>query len=68
MLLKTVFSNKKKKKFNKVLSPIFKNWFTLSPDFHACSTRSSTLDGLVVPTHKIKLYERNPVNVSAIYT
>ena len=53
--------------FNKCLPTIFKNWFTLSSDFHIYSTRWSNLSCLVVPPHNTKLYGRNSDNVSAIY-
>ena len=48
----------KNKHFNKFLPTIFKNWFTLSSDFHTCSTRLSNLGCLLVPVHNTKLYGR----------
>ena len=44
------------------MSNIFKNWFTLSSDIHTYNTR------IVVPPHNTKLYGRNPVNISAVYS
>ena len=38
-----------KKCFNKFLPTIFENWFTLSSDFHACSTCWSNLGFFTVP-------------------
>ena len=37
------------KYFNKCLPTIFKNWFTLSSDFHTYNTRWSNLGCIVVP-------------------
>ena len=56
------------KYFNKCLPAIFKNWFTLSSDFHTYKTRWSNLGCIVVPPHNTKLYGRNSVNISAVYT
>ena len=54
------------KYFNKCLPTIFKNWFTLSSDFHTYNTRRSNLCCIVVPPHNAKLYGRNSVNISAV--
>ena len=54
------------KHFNKCLPTIFKSWFTLSSDFHTYNTHWSNLGCIVVPPHK--LYGRNSVNVSAVYS
>ena len=56
------------KYFIKFSPTLFKNWFTLSFDFHAYSTCWSNLNCLIVPPHNTKLYGRNSVYVSAIYT
>ena len=56
------------KYFNKCLPTIFKNWFTLSSDFHTYNTRWSNLGCIVVPPHNTKLYGRNSVNISAVYS
>lgn len=56
------------KYFNKFLPTIFKNWFTLSFDFHTYSNLWSNFSCLAVPPHKTKLYGRNSVDISAIYT
>ena len=39
------------KHFNKCLATIFKNWFTLSSDFHTYNTGWSNLGCIVVPPH-----------------
>ena len=44
---------------NKCLPTIFKNWFTLSSDFHTYNIRWSNLGCIVVPPHNIKLYDCN---------
>ena len=51
------------KYFNKCLFTIFKNWITLSSDFHSCITRWSNLGCIVVPLHNAKLYGRNSINI-----
>ena len=56
------------KNFNKVSPTIFKNWFTLSTDSHVYDMCWSSLGCLVVPPHKTKLYGRNSINISVIYT
>ena len=56
------------KYFKKCLPTIFKNWFILSSDFQTYSTRWSNLGCIVVPPHNTKLYGRNLVNISAIYS
>ena len=56
------------KYFNKCLPTIFKNGFTLSSDFHTYKTRWSNLGCIVVPPHNTKLYRRNSVNISAVYS
>ena len=56
------------KYFSKCLPAIFKDWFTLSSDFHTYSTRWSNLACIVVPPHNAKLYGRNSVNISAVYS
>ena len=42
------------KYFNKCLPIIFKNWFTLSSDFHDYNTRLSNLGCTVLPPHNTK--------------
>ena len=64
-LEKCLFINKC---FNKCLPTIFKNWFTLSSDFHTYNTCWSNLGCTVVPPHSTKLYGRNSVNISAGYS
>ena len=56
-----------KKYFNKCLSAIFKNWCTLSSDFHTYNICWFSLGCIVVPHHNTKLYRRNSVNISAVY-
>ena len=56
------------KYFNKCLPTIFKNWFTLSSDFYIYSTHWSNIGCIVVPRHNTKLYGRNSVNISAVYS
>ena len=56
------------KYFNKCLPTVFKNWFTLSSDFHTYNTRWSNWGCIVVPPRNTKLYGRNSVNISAVYT
>ena len=58
----------KNKYFNKCLSTVFKNLFTLSSGFHAYNTRWSNLGCIVVPPHNAKLSGRNSVNISAVYS
>ena len=54
--------------FNQTLPTPFKNWFTLSTDSHTHNTRWSNLGFLKIPSHKITIYGRQSVNISAIYT
>ena len=57
------------KYFNKCLHTIFKNRFTRSSDFHTYNTRWFNLDCIVVSTpHNTKLYGRNSVNISTVYS
>ena len=56
------------KYFNNFLPIIFKNWFTLSTDFHIYNTHWSNLGCLVVPPYNTKLYGRNTVSFSGVYT
>ena len=51
------------KYFKKSLPTIFKNWFTLSSDFHTYNTPWSNLGCIVVPPYNNKLYGRNSVNI-----
>ena len=53
--------------FNKCLPTIFKNWFTLSSDFHTYNTWCN-LGCIVVPPHNTELYGRTSVNTSAVYS
>ena len=43
-------------------TPIFKNWFSLSSDFHTYNTRWSK------PPHNTKLYGRNSFKIGAVYS
>ena len=54
--------------FSQTLRTPFKNWFTLSTDSHTHNTRRSNLGCLKIPPHKTKIYGRQSVNISAIYT
>ena len=56
------------KYFNKCLPTIFKNWFTLSFDFHTYVTCWSNLGCIVVLAHNTKLNGRNSVNIGAVYS
>ena len=47
---------------------VFKNWFTLSSDFYTYNTHWSNLSCIVVPPLNTKLYGRNSVNISAVYS
>ena len=52
--------------FNQTLPTPFKNWFTLSTDSHTDNTRWSLLGCLKIPPHKVEIYGRQSVNISAI--
>ena len=54
--------------FNQTLSTLFKNLFTLSTDSHTHNTRWSNLGCLKIPPHKTKIYGRQSVKISAIYS
>ena len=41
---------------------------TISSHFHNYNTRWSSLGCIVVPPHNTKLYGRNSVNISTVYT
>ena len=56
------------KYFNKCLGAIFKNWFTLSSDFHTYNTCWPNLGCIVVPPQNTKLFGRTSVNISAVYS
>ena len=56
------------KYFNKCLPTNFKNWFTLSSDFYTYNTRWSNLGCVVVARRNTKLYGKNSVNISAVYS
>ena len=58
------------KYFNKCLSTIFKNRFTLSSDFYTYNTRCFNLGCIVVPLppHNTKIYGRNSVNIRTVYS
>ena len=56
------------KYFNKCLPTVFENWFTLSSDFHTYNTRWSDLGYIVVHPYNTKLYEKNSVNIRAVYS
>ena len=55
------------KYFNKRLCTIFKNWFTISSDFHTYSTCWPNLGCIIVPPNT-KLYGMTSVNISTICT
>ena len=54
--------------FNQTLPTSFKHWFTLSTDSHTHNRRSSKLGCLKSPLLNTKIYGRQSVNDSAIYT
>ena len=54
--------------FNQILPTPFKHWFTLSTDSHTHNTRSSKLGCLKSLSLNTKIYGRQFVNDSAIYT
>ena len=56
------------KSFKQQLPQPFDNWFGLSSNFHTHNTRWSNLGCLNVPSHRTKLYGRNSVCISAIFT
>ena len=56
------------KSFKHQLSQPFDNWFGLSSNFHTHNTRWSNLGCLNVSSHRTKLYGRNSVCISAIFT
>ena len=64
-LEKCLFINKC---FNKCLLIIFKNWFTVSSDFHTYYTCYSNLGCIVLTPHNTKLCGRNSVSISAVYS
>ena len=66
LLLKIVFSLKIIS--TKPYQQLLKNWFTFSTDSHIHNLRWSNLACLKIPPHKTTIYERQSVNISAIYT
>ena len=54
--------------FKQQLPQPFDNWFGLSSNFVTHNTRWSNLGCLNVPSHRTKLYGRNCVCISAIFT
>ena len=54
--------------FNQTLPTPFKNWFPHSTDSHTHNTRWSNLGCLKIPPHKTKIYGRQSIKISAIYT
>ena len=56
------------KSFKHQLPQPFDNWFELSSNFHTHNTSWLNLDCLNVPSNKAKLYGRNSVCISAIFT
>ena len=56
------------KSFKHQLPQPFDNWFGLSSNFHTHNTRWLNLGCLNVPSHRTKLYGRNSVCISAIFT
>ena len=56
------------KSFKQQLPQPFDNWFGLSLNFHTHSTRWSNVGCMNVPSHRTKLYGRNSVFISAIFT
>ena len=56
------------KSFKHQLPQPFDNWLGLSSNFHTHNTRWSNLVCLNVPSHRTKLYGKNPVCISAIFT
>ena len=56
------------KSFKHQLPQPIDNWFELSSSFHTHNTRWSNLGCHNVPSHRTKLYGRNSVCISAIFT
>ena len=56
------------KSFKQQLPQPFDNWLGLSSNFHTHNTRWSNLGCFNVPSHRTKLYGRNSVCISAIFT
>ena len=54
--------------FNQTLPTPFKNWFTLSTNSDTHNIRWSNLGCLKIPPPKTKIYGRQSVNISAIFT
>ena len=55
------------KYFNQSLLKSFKNWFTLAATSHTHNTRWPNSGCLKTASHKMKIYGRHSVNISAIY-
>lgn len=56
------------KYFSQSLSKTFKNWFTLATTSYTHNTRRSNSGCLKISSHKLILYGRHSVNISAIVT
>ena len=56
------------KSFKHQLPQPFDNWFGLSSNFHTHNTKCSNLGCLNVPSYITKLYRRNSVCISGIFT
>ena len=56
------------KSFKQQLPQPFDNCLGLSSNFHTRNTRWSNLGCFNVPSHRTKLYGRNPICITAIFT
>ena len=56
------------KSFKQQLPQPFDNCLGLSSNFHTHNTRWSNLGCFNVPSHRTKLYGRNPICITAIFT
>ena len=54
--------------FNQFVLKSFKNWFTVATTSHTRNTRWSNSSCHKIPSHKMKIYGRHSVNISANYT
>ena len=54
--------------FNQFVLKSFKNWFTVATTSHTRNTRWSNSGCHKIPSHKMKIYGRHSVNISANYT
>ena len=59
----TLFINKS---FDKLLPPIFKNWFTFCSDLHNYQKVSSTADKIFKPSYRTDSYGKNSITIGVI--